>query len=161
MSRNPGSKKSLLQRVCDSTAARTLGLVSAVVGLLPLGSIPYERAAVTVNGWAPAAHGSGTAPLPPAARRPTFQLSSGAQSPNVSGVRHGVHILYASTVGVPEGSPGHTSLVAPSNSVPAGSNVQVSQGAQSPNVSGVRGNVDIRYGSLAAVGPEKLPEADR
>ena len=39
--------------------------------------------------------------------------------------------------------------------------VQISQGAQSPNVSGVGGNVDIRYGSPVGVGSEQPTETGK
>jgi len=154
---------SFLQRVCDSSPAKTVGLVSAVIGLFSLGSILHKQPAGLIKETAPAVFtapgGSGTTPLPRSTPRSTVQSSYGAQSPNVSGVQHGVQIQYASTaVPMPEGSPEHTSPVAPASSAPTGSTVQISHGAQSPNVSGVRGNVDIRYGAATAASEEKLPE---
>lgn len=135
MARNKGSYRSFLYKVCDSSLAKTVCLVSAVVTLLGLGSIHHKQPAVTI------------------------QSSSGAQSPNVSGVQHDVQIRYASTaVGMPEGSPQHTSPVAPTFSARAGSTIQISHGAQSPNIDSVGGNVDIRYGPSTAASEQKLAE---
>lgn len=162
MPRNTSSNKSFLQKVCDSSAAKTISLVSAIIGL-GLGSMFHKQPAGKVKEAAPAvstaAGGSGATPLPRSTPRSTVQSSSGVQSPNVSGVQHGVQIQYASAaIPAPESAPERTSPVAPASSVPNGSTIQTSHGAQSPNVSGVRGNVDIRYGAATAASEEKLPE---
>lgn len=165
MPRNTGSNGSFVQKVCESSPAKTIGLVSAVIGLLlGLGSILHkQQPAGTIKEAAPAvfaaAGGSGTTPLPRSTPRSTVQSSYGVQSPNVSGVQHGVQIQYASAaLPMPEGSPEHRLPVVPASSAPTGSTIQISHGAQSPNVSGVRGNVDIRYGAATAASEEKLPE---
>jgi hypothetical protein len=163
MSRNKSSNKSFLQKFCDSSAAKTIGLVSAIVGLLPLGSIPYNQATVTIKQAAPApleiASRPGIPLLPRPTSRSTAQSSFGAQSPNVSGVQLDVQMQYAfTTADTPQGSPQHAAFVFPAPSAQTDSTVQVSYGEQSPNVSGVRGSVDVRYGPTTAKGQEKPME---
>jgi len=148
---------------------RPWGLVSSILGILaflpqPAGTIKdVAPAALVAVGGSSATllqphvnnRAEGTLALP--ARRSTIQSSSGAQSPNVNGVLHTVHIQYGSTaVEMPEGSTKNSSPVVPALSEPAGSTIQISHGAQSPNVSGVGGDVDIRYGPPSA-SAEKWP----
>ena len=155
-------KKSFVTRICDSRLARIAGLVSDLLGIskwlvLVLGIVllPRPHKQPVVAGRTAAAPSrpavpagtsvvttkSGVAPTMP----PTvFQTSHGAQSPNVSGVQHDVHIqYYSSAPAAPEGE----SVMAPVFPTRGVATIQISQGTQSPNVSTVSGNVDIRYDS--------------
>lgn len=151
MSRNAGSRKSLLQRTCDSSAAKLLCLISAIIGLFPLGSVPQEHLGGNIEGLVPkvSAPIKSTIPSLPTPTHPTSTQSSfGAQSPNVSGVQHSVRIQYiAPAVGLSEGSAEQAPLAPPASSGRMHSTIQTSHGPQSPNVSDVRGSIDIRYGS--------------
>lgn len=188
-----GSNKSALHRICDSSPAKAVCLVSSVLGILALllGTIFHKQPAQTVKVAAPAkvtastaAVSSGTTPLPSTTRRTTAQSSAlrksrenpsvvvpssttglvtqtsyGAQSPNVAEVAGTVDIQYGpTTVRRAEKLPENTSPMVPASSAaPSGSIIQISHGAQSPNVRGVGADVDIRYGPPAPASQEKLP----
>jgi hypothetical protein len=149
MPRNRGSNRSLLCKVCDSTAAKLIGLAAAIVSLSsphkqPPGVKEAGLVVLPVAVWS----GTNATPTHRPTRRSTVQSSSGAQSPNVSGVQHDVKIQYEqSAVVATEGSPQNASPSSPTSSARPGSTIQNSRGAQSPNVSGIGGSVDIRYGS--------------
>jgi hypothetical protein len=151
MSRSARFKKSLLQRVCDSSAAKLLCLISAIFGLLPLGSVPHEQVGTNIEGLAPKVSApikSIIASLPGPTLPASTQSSFGAQSPNVNGVQHSVRIRYIMPgMGVSEGSTEQAPAASPVLSGRTHSTIQTSHGPQSPNVSDVRGSVDIRYGS--------------
>jgi len=85
MLRNRGSNKSFLLKVCDSTPAKTIGLISGILGILALlvGPVFQKQPAE---------------PIKSAASAPTVQHSSGAQSPNVNSVRHDVRVQQGSTI---------------------------------------------------------------
>jgi hypothetical protein len=76
----------------------------------------------------------------------------------VSGVQHDVKIQYEQpAVGATEDLPQNASPSSPASSARPGSTIQTSRGVQSPNVSGVAGTVDIRYGSIPQ-NEKKLPQ---
>ena len=158
------NKPSFFRKICDSTTARVIGLVSGVSGvgrltlsilmLLGLGSFNHPagiKVGVHASVPRPPA-GSTTAPL---TRSPDFtvQSSLGSQSPNVNRVQRDVEIQYGSASDVPKELSKQTSPVARAFFAPTNSTIQTSVGVQSPNVNGVAGNVDLRYAYPAAALP--------
>jgi hypothetical protein len=147
----------------DSPVARLVYFVSAIVTIFmfvistvqrqPAGTTNVTLLSKTLSS-APADRIAATT-IPPVPRgasvRPTtVQTSRGVQSPNLSNVKQNVNIRYGSTTvtETPEAS-AKISAIPPATSTPIASTTQTSYGAQSPNVSGVGGDVDIRYGPLA------------
>ena len=152
-------RTSLVDRVYDSRGARVLFLVSAIVGIASVAPMLHKRPAGLAKDAAqlttrpsdlPRGSGGTVAAVPrrETARSTLIQISRAAQSPNVNDVKHKVHIEYApaaiTTLPGSARKPSDTSAP-PSTSGP--STAQLSYGAQSPNVSGVGGSVDIRYGA--------------
>jgi hypothetical protein len=148
------SIRSFVRRLYDSTLAKIIFLISAIVTLASL--VPMlNDPPVGISGAAPTIDRSSAGPLP-ATRRAAVQTSSGVQSPNVNGVQHDVRIQYRSTaVRMPDHSSEKTVRVRPDRTP---SVIQTSYGAQSPNVNGVGGNVDIRFGYPAAESTKKSQE---
>jgi hypothetical protein len=164
MVRNGSSNRSFLRKVCESTAAKVISLVATIIGVvISLSSIPHKQPSSTntvssavVSG---VVTGSTTRLLQVPTHHSTFQSSSGPQSPNVSGVRRNVRIQYGSTDdGPPDPSPKDQLPVVPASSALTGSTTQTSHGLQSPNISGIDGNIDVQYGSAVPASGEKSSE---
>jgi len=165
-------RTSLVDRVYDSRGARVLFLVSAVVGIvsvapmrhkLPAGPAKDAAQLTTRPSDRPQRSGGTVAVVRrrETARPTLIQISRVAQSPNVNDVKHNVNIEYApAAMTTLPGSDRKPSATSASPSAPGPSTAQLSYGAQSPNVSGVGGSVDIRYGASAA-GDSGKPVVER
>jgi len=146
----------LLQRVCESLPMKIVAIVSALV---TIGTLTHRLVHHQQSANAPersmtfvSARGPKESPVTgpvvqqPLAARFTVQNSYGAQSPNVSDVNRDVHIKYRTQLGeASQKSRANTSVV-PWSPPHEGSVIQTSQDAQSPNITGVGGSVDIQYG---------------
>lgn len=80
-----------------------------------------------------------------------FQVSTGAQSPNLRNVQKTVRLQYSGAqphVNAQTGPVGHETI--PAIRIPKASTVQISTGSQSPNIDGVGGDVDIRFVQTAS-----------
>jgi hypothetical protein len=165
MPRNKDSRLSLARKICNSTTAQVICLVSAIIGLRDLAPFLHHQqdgAKNAVSATVPVTLLSGPSATPTAlttARSPV-QTSSGAQSPNVNGVQQDVQIQYGTAgAGTPDGSSVNKQPGTSARSGSASSTIQSSRGAQSPNIANVRGSVDIRYGAATPGSEKKLPEA--
>ena len=160
---------SFLHRMCDSLPFKIIAILSAFA---TIGTTTYS---IYTHRHHPPVAGleNSLAPVPPVSRpnqpvptsvvqpppsaRATGQTSYGTQSPNVRDVRRNVHIRYGSQAEVTPGKTSEKTFKIPSISSASSSVNQTSHGAQSPNVAGVVGGVDIQYGPPVAR-DEKKPE---
>lgn len=166
------ASESLVNRLCDSPLAKMVGLVSGALGIILFLSSALHRQpadttkdAAAVATQSPASADRNGAAIPLATRRAataphtTIQTSKGSQSPNLSNIKHDVRIQYGSAaMETPKGSPEKVSAASPAHTTGAASTSQTSHGTQSPNVSGVGGSVEIRYGSPAASSEKSAEE---
>jgi len=165
---------SFLHKMCDSVPIKILGVVSAVISITVVVSNsinkhqPRDKSASVESRMLaltpPPSTSSRALPsdsIRPHSGRSTTQISHGPQSQNVSGVRGKVNIQYASpTAGRAErATEGTPAPVVPEPPTSGEVVTQISHGAQSQNVSDIRGNVDIQFGSSPTAGSaEKLTE---
>jgi hypothetical protein len=167
MLRKTGSVRSLISRICDSPVAKIAGLASAVLTIiLFVGSADRPFTKVTTNSapvafLATAGKSNVVASPSDSKQHSHFQSSSAPQSPNISGVRHDVHIRYgpAAASQAPRDSSANGSV--PTSSLSSDSTVQISNGSQSPNVSNTGGNVDIQFDFPAVPNAGKLQEGTK
>jgi hypothetical protein len=84
----------------------------------------------------------------------TFQASTGEQSPNLRNVKKGVRLQYSAPQQHGSGqteTDGRNNAVLPVT-IPKASAVQISTGSQSPNISGVGGDVDLNFVNASSEG---------
>jgi hypothetical protein len=161
------AKESLLRRILDSSAVKLFGVIATVIGLvLAFGSLFHRQTAGNVQNSSLTVNVPSNRPyvreLQPPVRRPVNQSSFGAQSPNVRDVQHDVKIRYESDAsGVMRALAARESAIPPKPLGSTRSNDQMSFGDQSPNVSGVGGNVEIDYSSALTSTPATAPEGAR